>query len=208
MVMRKAAELHCQTGKKKPMKLLLIVAVIGLSAACASSPNRRTVEISAADLGADRNAAEAHSGRNLLVIRNATLIDGMGRPPVPRTTIIRSGKISRVGSESAVPQGSQIIDADGLTVIPGLIDAHVHSRPWMWHLFLQFGVTTVRDVGSDPDFIFGVSGGGIPRIYACGPLLDGIPPVWGTRWAGSVGLRSVQEARMAAGQLIKRALHA
>ena len=51
---------------------------------------------------------------------------------------------------------------------------------------------------------FGISGGGIPRIYACGPLLDGIPPFWGTQWRGSVGLGSVEEARVTAEQLINR----
>jgi imidazolonepropionase-like amidohydrolase len=75
--------------------------------------------------------------------------------------------------------------------------------PWMWPLFLQFGVTTIRDVGNDPNFIFGVSGGGMPRIYACGPLLDGIPPVWGDN-RGSLGLRSVEAARVTAEQLINR----
>jgi imidazolonepropionase-like amidohydrolase len=72
----------------------------------------------------------------------------------------------------------------------------------MWPLFRQFGVTTIRDVGNNPDVIFGVSGG-IPRVYACGPLLDGIPPFWGQS-ASSFGLRTVQEARATAEGLIKR----
>ena len=186
------------------MKLLLLVGVLSLSAACAGSPARENIQVSASRVETDRNAASAQAQPNILVIRNATLIDGTGRPPAPQTTVmIHEGRVSGVGREAAVPKGSQIINAEGLTVLPGLIDAHVHSRPWMWPLFLRFGVTTVRDVGNDPDFIFGVSGGGLPRIYACGPLLDGIPPFWGET-AVSVGLRSVQAARATAEQLVKR----
>jgi imidazolonepropionase-like amidohydrolase len=185
------------------MKLLLVVGVLSLSAACVGSPTQESMQVSATRGETDRSAASPQAQPNILVIRNALLIDGTGRPPAPQATIvIHDGRISRVGREASVPEGSQIIDAEGLAVLPGLIDAHVHSRRWMWPLFLQFGVTTIRDVGNDPDFIFGVSGG-IPRVYACGPLLDGIPPFWGQS-AGSFGLQSVEAARATAERLVKR----
>jgi imidazolonepropionase-like amidohydrolase len=43
------------------------------------------------------------------------------------TIIIRDGKIAAVGSDVEVPSGARTIDATGMYVIPGIIDAHSHS---------------------------------------------------------------------------------
>lgn len=154
----------------------------------------------------------AQSQEPTLVIRNGLLIDGTGRPPVENATVIVTrDRIMRVTTEQvAIPPGARVVDATGLTILPGLIDAHIHSRPWAWRLFLQFGVTTVRDVGSDPDVILRdrerERRGELvaPRIFACGPLLDGDPPVWGTTWRGSLALRTADEARAAVQLLLDR----
>lgn len=147
-----------------------------------------------------------------LIIRNGTLIDGTGRPPMEGATIFVSGdRITRVATgEVTLPAGIRVIDATGLTILPGLMDMHIHHRPWMWPLFLRFGVTTIRDVASDPDLILRdrerERRGELtaPRIFACGPLLDGDPPVWGTAWRGSVALTSVDGARAAVQRLMDR----
>ncbi|MGH2397719.1 MAG: amidohydrolase family protein [bacterium] len=156
--------------------------------------------------------AAAQPQPSSLVIRNGTLIDGTGRPPVPGATVFISGdRITRIATgELAIPAGARVIDATSLTILPGLIDMHIHHRVWMWPIFLRFGITTVRDVGSDPEIILNMRElerrGQLtaPRIFACGPLLDGTPPVWGTNWRGSVGLTSADEARAVARQLIDR----
>jgi len=158
------------------------------------------------------STAAAQPPTPTLVIRNGTLIDGTGRPPVEGTTIFVSGdRITRVATgEVTLPAGVRVIDATGLTILPGLMDMHIHHRPWMWPLFLQFGVTTIRDAGSDPDTILRDRERerrgelAAPRIFACGPLLDGDPPVWGTAWRGSVALTSVDQARAAAQRLLDR----
>jgi imidazolonepropionase-like amidohydrolase len=145
-----------------------------------------------------------------LIVRGGALIDGSGRPPRPNVTVvIEDDRISSVVSgEIDVPAGSRVVEAAGLTILPGLIDMHVHSRPWAWPLFLRFGVTTVRDLASDPDVVLKARederAGRLtaPRIFAAGPLLDGIPPIWGTEWRGSLGLGSTEEARAAAERLI------
>jgi imidazolonepropionase-like amidohydrolase len=127
------------------------------------------------------------------------------------TIVIEGDRITRVACGGVdIPPGSRVIDAVGLTIIPGLIDLHVHSHAWSWPLFLKFGVTTVRDVASDPDEILMAreeerQGRLVaPRIIAAGPLLDGMPPVWGPSYRGSLAVGSVEEARAAANYLLDR----
>lgn len=74
----------------------------------------------------------------------------------------------------------------GCTLIPGLIDAHVHLSRWMMPAFLAAGVTTVRDVGNDLEWVLKQREATFqnplvgPTIFCCGPVLDG--PV--VNWTG------------------------
>jgi imidazolonepropionase-like amidohydrolase len=62
-----------------------------------------------------------------LVIRGGTLIDGTGKMPEEDVTILVEGDtISTIGKNSTIPAGAQIIEASGKTVMPGLMDMHVH----------------------------------------------------------------------------------
>ncbi|MDH3302412.1 MAG: amidohydrolase family protein [Acidimicrobiia bacterium] len=66
-----------------------------------------------------------------LHIRNGSLIDGTGSDPVPGTdVVIRGDEIIAVGTtgtiDDSVPDGATVIDAEGATIMPGLIDAHCH----------------------------------------------------------------------------------
>jgi imidazolonepropionase-like amidohydrolase len=64
-------------------------------------------------------------------ITGATVIDGRGGAPMPNTTIVlRDGKIDCIGCP--VPDGVTAIDAHGMFVTPGLIDAHVHFSQTGW----------------------------------------------------------------------------
>jgi predicted amidohydrolase YtcJ len=53
----------------------------------------------------------------------------------------------------ARPGGDEVIDAAGGTVLPGLIDAHMHLVPGAPAQSLTFGVTTVLDMFSKPDLV-------------------------------------------------------
>ena len=65
-------------------------------------------------------------------IVGATLIDGRGGAPVANANvIIRDGKIDCAGN-CPVPDGVQTIDAHGMFVTPGLVDAHVHFSQTGW----------------------------------------------------------------------------
>jgi imidazolonepropionase-like amidohydrolase len=68
-------------------------------------------------------------------IVGATLVDGTGRPPVRDAVIvIREGRIECAGPRSRcpVPDGVDTLDARGLWVLPGLVDAHVHYSQTGW----------------------------------------------------------------------------
>ena len=85
------------------------------------------------------------SGASLLV-RGGTLIDGTGGAPIVNARIlITNGVIARVWSGDAavpaLPSDTQVVEASGKFIIPGLIDSHVHYNWYMGELFLTHGVT-------------------------------------------------------------------
>ena len=62
----------------------------------------------------------------------ATLVDGTGAAPVSNATVVlRAGKIECAG-RCAVPAGVTVVDARGLWITPGLVDAHVHFGQTGW----------------------------------------------------------------------------
>lgn len=72
-------------------------------------------------------------------IVNARIFDG--HEVLEATTVVIEGtQITAVGGEP--PADTEIIDAAGTTLLPGLIDAHVHTNTDSLALALQFGVTT------------------------------------------------------------------
>ena len=108
-----------------------------------------------------------------MVIKSVRLIEGTGRVFDKAVVVIRNDRFAAVGSprEVTVPRGASMIDGRGLTLLPGLIDCHVHlclggeadvvaaveqDSPSLTLLkaaryarqTLEAGVTTVRDVGS------------------------------------------------------------
>ena len=73
----------------------------------------------------------AHTG--LTLITNTRIIDGLGNAPVEnRDILIRDGKIAAIGqtgsTKVSMPKGSLRIDGTGLTVMPGLLDLHIHLQ--------------------------------------------------------------------------------
>src|SRR5262245_660154 len=63
------------------------------------------------------------------VLRGARVIDGRGGAPIDNATVvIHDGRIAAVGpsASTAVPDGAEVVDYGGKTIIPGLISAHSH----------------------------------------------------------------------------------
>ena len=137
-----------------------------------------------------------------LLIRNVRIVHGDGRVTPRATVVVRGASITHVEPvaqerpAASEPRARRVIDASGKTMIPGLIDAHVHVEPWTPAVFLKYGVTTVRDLHSDASVVFPMAkedSPGRPRIITSGPLIDGP----GSFWKNAVQVGSVGEARAA-----------
>jgi imidazolonepropionase-like amidohydrolase len=141
-----------------------------------------------------------------VVLEGGTLIDGMGGTPLDESAVlIEKGRIVRAGKKGEIdkPGDARTIDVTGKFVLPGLIDMHVHYDGWMGELFLTHGVTTVKDMGNDIEWMSEVSrqieDGEItgPRIFYVGNGLDAPPPVRDHH----VGLGSPADAKRAVAAL-------
>lgn len=134
----------------------------------------------------------------MLVLKNAVLIDGTGAPPQRDATVILKGKqIEAVGRGLPVPDGAQVVDLEGMTLLPGFSDAHTHfggsarlDRPGLTGRFgsydyaehreaaLRWGVTAVRSAGDFTpeilEFRDEVNAGKIrsPRVIAAGRMVQ------------------------------------
>jgi len=65
----------------------------------------------------------------ILAFVNARVIDGTGKPPIEKGVVVVKGNvIVDVGSDASVeiPEDAKVIDVKGKTIMPGLIDAHLH----------------------------------------------------------------------------------
>lgn len=115
-----------------------------------------------------------------LALQQATALVGTDLEPVPGATVlVRDGQIVEIGAGVDVPDGAQIVDVSGATVLPGLIDMHTHlgfpdidpgeefglgDYPgYLWDLarylpdvrrtLLEHGVTTIRALGDERDLV-------------------------------------------------------
>ena len=96
-------------------------------------------------LASIRVSADQKSASSFL-IRNARVFDGE-KIITGATVVLSDGKIAAVGSNISTPSDAQVIDATGDTLMPGLIDSHVHI--WTRDVLasaLAFGVTTELDM--------------------------------------------------------------
>ena len=64
----------------------------------------------------------------IIAIRQVRILDGLGHRLERGTLVIEGTRIVAVGSDRNIrlPKGAQRIDGRGLTLLPGLIDCHVH----------------------------------------------------------------------------------
>jgi imidazolonepropionase-like amidohydrolase len=145
----------------------------------------------------------------LLAITNANVVDVVaGRILANHTVVVRGRTIEAVAPNTRPPDGARIVDAGGGFLIPGLWDMHAHLQTAgrnALQLYVANGVTGVRDMGADLDFMLAMredvaAGRSLgPEIIAAGPILDDAPGDWPLR----IRVRNADEGR-AAVQMLKR----
>src|SRR5437867_12099468 len=151
--------------------------------------------------------AGAAEPRPTLALVGGQVIDGYEGPPIRDGVVLISGeRIVAVGpkSEVAVPPGTTVVDTEGMSVLPGLMDLHVHLMilghadyehwdktymprfrdeimPIAARQLLMAGVTTARELGAPLEDILTVKRrvekGEIPgpRLYVSGPFIQRAP---------------------------------
>jgi imidazolonepropionase-like amidohydrolase len=83
-----------------------------------------------------------------IFFRQVRVFDGM-QIQRSRDVLVASGRIVRIAARLAAPSGATIIEGRGRTLLPGLIDAHVHTWADAPRQALMFGVTTELDMFMD-----------------------------------------------------------
>lgn len=150
---------------KRPIPLAVVLALIAVSSAAAQD----------------------------IAVRAARAVDGGGRVLRDVVIVVRDERIGSVVEGGQVPAGARVIELGDRTLLPGLIDAHVHiaahledgARPAKTALYaarnaralLESGFTTVRSLGA-PDYVDidlrdGIAAGLVagPRLLISGPGL-------------------------------------
>lgn len=98
---------------------------------------------------ADEAAALPSGGEGAaFAVSGVRMFDGERVLPVANV-IIRDGRIEAVGADVAIPDGIEVVDGAGRTLLPGLIDAHTHSWGDAQRDALRFGVSTELDMFGD-----------------------------------------------------------
>ncbi len=169
-------------GRSRPLWFFALGTCLAL-VMCASPPGPRTKE---------------------LVVRGATVWTGLGAAPSRADIRVVDGVIDCIDTSCAAAPDAAIVDAAGLSAIPGLIDMHVHfyaplgpdatsawfmlrmmwdapaQRPAVRRAFLASGVTTIRSVGDISPLIYWLSesiesrGQAGPRAVVAGPHLTAV----------------------------------
>lgn len=166
------------------IKTIVLFILLGVLSNC--SPNSSVERpLIAKTVIEELNSDEIARGEKTIAILGAALIDGHGGDPVLNSGVLIAGnQIEWVGKaeECPLPEGAEIVNAEGMTLMPGLIDAHFHldNQSRFPGLFLQKGITSLRDPGAWIETYEAArkSGQPIPRLFLTGPHLDMYPPAY------------------------------
>jgi imidazolonepropionase-like amidohydrolase/Tol biopolymer transport system component len=127
-----------------------------------------------------------------LAFKNVRIITMKGDEVIENgIIIINENKIEEIGKadEIKVPSDVKVIDCNGKTIMPGMVDVHSHlntwrlgpspQKQWSYYANLAFGVTTTHDPSSVSEMVFSqsemVKAGYMvgPRVFSTGTILYG-----------------------------------
>jgi imidazolonepropionase-like amidohydrolase/Tol biopolymer transport system component len=125
-----------------------------------------------------------------IAITGARIITMKGDEVIENGTIvIEQNKIVAIGTTVTIPADAKVINANGKTIMPGMVDVHGHLRAspdgvspqqdWSYYANLAYGVTTSHDPSANTEMVFSQSemlkAGRLvgPRVYSTGTILYG-----------------------------------
>lgn len=143
-----------------------------------------------------------------LAIRNVTVVDAASTPRPSATVYLAGDKIALIEVGPSEHSATHSIDGTGKYLVPGLWDMHVHIvyEPElieaMPRLFLDYGITSVRDTGALLEEIrpevkrWEMMGVQAPELFFSGPLMDGELVVYNGEGRSEIGVSnpSVKQA--------------
>jgi imidazolonepropionase-like amidohydrolase len=150
-----------------------------------------------AGLAASPDTSLAQVADAPIAFANVQVFDGTTDGLIDGCTVVVEGELITDACASSAPSGAWVIDGQGMTLMPGLIDSHTHlnlsmsgARPGMemarWDLMASYGAaaaqewfwdgfTTVRDMGGMSDGLQSVIDDGLfvgPRIYPSAGMIS------------------------------------
>jgi hypothetical protein len=124
------------------------------------------------------------AGLDRYALENGAVFDASSGKLLPnRAVLIEGNRIQSICDPDDLGYEIYKFDISGKTVLPGLIDVHVHSEDWHAPLFLAKGITAVRDAGCELETILRRrqrwnTSHDTPRLVCTGPLLDNPGNTW------------------------------
>lgn len=138
-----------------------------------------------------------------LLIHDVSVIDPIDGQQAAIDVLIEDGLIADMGTDLHIDPTAERVDGSGKYLLPGLWDMHVHltydprlPAEKMAQLFLDYGITSVRDTGGNLQAVSAAAAkldsmqSMAPRVFFAGPLLDGQAVVY----AGQNGGAALGEA--------------
>ncbi len=139
------------------ISFLFIILIAGCSESAPPQVTTSTVEVASTVPQQSSSVPQQAADEAELVIQGGQMLDMVSNEPtlVPiKGMVIRDGKIDRIiaaDSTDALPAAKRTVDASSLYILPGLIDPHIHFRPWTPSAtherrgYLHYGVTSLQD---------------------------------------------------------------
>src|SRR5690606_11689240 len=137
--------MHFEGNAMKRLPEIIVVAALVAALAVAALAQERPAPGQSSP-GAEDAPASTHG--NSFAIRDVRVFDGE-RVIERANVVVRDGRIAAVGADAQLPDGLDVVDGAGKTLLPGLVDAHVHSWGNARADALRFGVTTELDMLGD-----------------------------------------------------------
>jgi len=122
---------------------------------------------------------------SIAIVHAAVLEPATGERTAGQTVLVSGDRIAAVGPDGTVdlPEGTRTIDTGGRTLLPGLVDSHVHARSADLARYVDEGITTVRNLWGFEGLLDAAAalvrnGAVTPVIESASPGVDGPGSPW------------------------------